>query len=116
MTSSERHPLCPKPPVFVREATGLVREIGLRDYAITAMNGVVPLAAIAFTPFWIFVAIPGGDPTIGIALGCVFGIFGYLTAYAFCAATFPRSGSPWVLQSRVLTPWIAWPSEMLQWW
>jgi hypothetical protein len=68
-----------KPKVFVREATGLVREIGVRDHALTAMNGVVPLAAIAMTPFWIYVAIPGGDPTIGIILGCLFGIFGYIT-------------------------------------
>jgi len=104
-----------KPKVFVREATGLVREIGVRDHALTAMNGVVPLAAIAMTPFWIYVAIPGGDPTIGIALGCVFGIFGYITAYAISAATFPRSGSPWVMLSRVLSPLIGWPFEALMW-
>jgi amino acid transporter len=104
-----------KPKVFVREATGLVREIGVRDHALTAMNGVVPLSAIAMTPFWIYVAIPGGDPTIGIVLGCLFGIFGYITAYAMSAATFPRSGSPWVMQSRVLSPWIGWPSEVLMW-
>jgi len=104
-----------KPKVFVREATGLVREIGVRDHALTAMNGVVPMMAIAFTPFWIYLAIPGGDPTVGIVLGCVFGILGYISAYAMSAATFPRSGSPWVMQSRVLTPWIGWPSEVLMW-
>jgi amino acid transporter len=79
------------------------------------MNGVVPVMAIAMTPFWIYLAIPGGDPIVGIVLGCLFGIFGYMTAYAMSAATFPRSGSPWVMQSRVLSPWIGWPSEALMW-
>jgi len=104
-----------RPKVFVRGTTGLVREIGVREHAMIAMNGVVPLMAIAMTPFWIYLAIPGGDPIIGVVLGCLFGIFGYMTAYAMSAATFPRSGSPWVMQSRVLSPWIGWPSEILMW-
>jgi APA family basic amino acid/polyamine antiporter len=107
--------LASKPKVFVREATGLVREIGVRDHALTAMNGVVPMMAITFTPYWVYLAVPGGDPTVGIVLGCIFGIIGYISAYAMSAATFPRSGSPWVMQSRVLSPWVGWPSEVLMW-
>jgi basic amino acid/polyamine antiporter, APA family len=104
-----------KPKVFVREATGLVRTISQMDHLVTNMNGVVPLAAIAMTPFWIFVAIPGGDPIIAIVIAALFSIFGTCSSYAMTAATFPRSGSPYVTQSRVLAPWIGWPSEALMW-
>jgi len=104
-----------KPKVFVRDATGLVRELSPLDYAITTMNGVVPMAAIAMTPFWILIAIPGGDPIIGIVMACIFSIFGTIFTYALTCATFPRSDSPYVTQSRVLAPWIGWPSETLMW-
>jgi len=104
-----------KSKVFVREATGLVREMSTLDYAITTMNGVVPMAAIAMTPFWILVAIPGGDPIIGIVIACIFSVFGTIFSYAMTCATFPRTDSPYVTQSRVLAPWIGWPSETLMW-
>ena len=85
------------------------------DYMLTAMNGVVPMAAIAMTPFWILVAIPGGDPIIGIIVACIFSVFGTIFSYALTCATFPRTDSPYVTQTRVLAPWIGWPSETLMW-
>jgi len=56
---------------FVRDATGLVREISLFDHLVTNMNGVVPLAALALTPWWIWFAVPGGDPLISTVTGFI---------------------------------------------
>jgi amino acid transporter len=101
--------------VFVREATGLVREFGVIEHFMANISGVVPLFAPAFTAWFIWYAVPGGSPTIASIAAFLFGAFGYLTAFAFISATFPRSGSPYVAQSRILHPSIAWPAEIMLW-
>ena len=100
---------------FVRDATGLVREISFLDHLVTNMNGVVPLAAIALTPWWIWFAVPGGDPLVATALGFIFSVAGSIVSYAMLSATFPRSAAPYVATSRVLHPAIGWPAEALMW-
>ncbi len=100
---------------FVREATGLVREISFFDHLLTNMNGVVPLAALALTPWWIWFAVPGGDPLLATVLGFIFSVVGSILSFAMLSATFPRSGAPYVATSRVLHPAIGWPAEALMW-
>lgn len=100
---------------FVRDATGLVREISLVDHLITNMNGVVPLAALALTPWWIWFAVPGGDPLISTVTGFIFSVLGTILSYALLSATFPRSAAPYVATSRILHPAIGWPAEVLMW-
>jgi len=100
---------------FVRDATGLVREISLFDHLITNMNGVVPLAALALTPWWIWFAVPGGDPLIATITGFICSVAGTIVSYALLSATFPRSAAPYVATSRVLHPAIGWPAEALMW-
>jgi len=100
---------------FVREATGLVREISFLDHVVTNMNGVVPLAAMVLTPWWIWFAVPGGDPILATVAGFLFGALGYLISYAMISATFPRSAAPYLANSRVLHPAIGWPGEALMW-
>ena len=100
---------------FVRDATGLVREISFLDHLVTNMNGVVPLAALALTPWWIWFAVPGGDPLVATAMGFVFSVVGSIVSYAMLSATFPRSAAPYVATSRILHPAIGWPSEALMW-
>lgn len=100
---------------FVRDATGLVREISLLDHLITNMNGVVPLAALALTPWWIWFAVPGGDPLVSTVDGFIFSVAGTIVSYALLSATFPRSAAPYVATSRVLHPAIGWPAEVLMW-
>lgn len=100
---------------FVREATGLVREISFVDHLMTNMNGVVPLAALALTPWWIWFAVPGGDPLLATVMGFVFSVVGSIVSYALLSATFPRSAAPYVATSRVLHPAIGWPAEALMW-
>ena len=100
---------------FVRDATGLVREISLFDHLVTNMNGVVPLAALALTPWWIWFAVPGGDPLTSTVTGFICSAFGTIMSYALLSATFPRSAAPYVATSRVLHPAIGWPAEALMW-
>ena len=100
---------------FVRDATGLVREISFLDHLVTNMNGVVPLAAIALTPWWIWFAVPGGDPLVATVMGFAFSVVGSIVSYAMLSATFPRSAAPYVATSRILHPAIGWPAEALMW-
>jgi len=100
---------------FVRDATGLVREISLFDHLVTNMNGVVPLAALALTPWWIWFAVPGGDPLTSTLTGFICSALGTIMSYALLSATFPRSAAPYVATSRVLHPAIGWPAEALMW-
>jgi amino acid transporter len=100
---------------FVRPSTGLVREIGFLDHLITNMNGVVPLAAIVLTPWWIFFAVRGGDLMLAILGGWLFTMFGSLISYSMISATFPRSAAPYIANSRILHPAIGWPAEVLMW-
>ncbi len=100
---------------FVREATGLVREIGFLDHLVTNMNGVVPLAAIVLTPWWVFFAVKGGDVMLAILAGWLLTMFGSLISYSMTSATFPRSAAPYIANSRVLHPAVGWPTEVLMW-
>ena len=100
---------------FVRDATGLVREISFLDHLVTNMNGVVPLAALALTPWWIWFAVPGGDPLVATVMGFFFSVVGSIVSYAMLSATFPRSAAPYVATSRILHPAIGWPAEALMW-
>lgn len=100
---------------FVRDATGLVREISFSDHLMTNMNGVSPLAALALTPWWIWFAVPGGDPLLATVLGFIFSVVGTIVSYALLSATFPRSAAPYVATSRILHPAIGWPAEALMW-
>lgn len=103
------------PKTFVRDATGLVREISFLDHLVTNMNGVVPLAAVALTPWWIWFAVPGGDPLVATLMGFAFSVCGSIVSYSMLATTFPRSAAPYVATSRVLHPAIGWPAEALMW-
>ena len=60
-------------------------------------------------------AVPGGDPILGAVIAMFFIVFGAIVAFALTSATFPRSASPYVAESRILAPWIGWPAEVNQW-
>ena len=70
------------PKTFVRDATGLVRQLNFFDHVLTNMNGVIPMASMVLTPWWIWFAVPGGDPLVVMMGGYLCGVFG--TLFVFC--------------------------------
>jgi len=116
MTSKE---LCPKPPpVFVREATGLIRSLSSIDvlFMSLAVTGPNYLSFVLQMNF-----VGGVDPGADIVLS---GIIGLLFMVPLCVMyylfviTMPRSGGDYVWLSRIVNPvlgflggwgmWVAW--------
>ena len=92
-----------KERVFLREATGLVREANWVDILIfAALNMSVGLSA-----WWLFLwgpyIAPGGNLYIAVLITLVMMIFGGLS-WAFLASIVPRSGGEYVFNSRILHP------------
>src|SRR5208283_1559061 len=79
------------------------------------LNGVTFFYSLAVTPWFIWFATPGGDAIIGSIGGVLFTVFGAIVVFAMMTATFPRSASPYVANSRVLHPAIGWPAEVMMW-
>ena len=87
--------------LFVREATGLVKQIGAFDSF--AMNFAVLNVGIGVVQLFIFagVAYPGSDVILGMTIGLIPVIF-WGIAYAFMSIATPRTGGDYVWISRVL--------------
>jgi len=97
--------------VFLREATGLVREAGPLDLlALASLNISWGLSAFWFF-FWGPYYAPGGDLNAGITLVVVPMIFGSL-AWAFLASVMPRSGGDYIFNSRILHPLLGFLSSL----
>jgi len=97
--------------VFLREATGLVREAGPLDLlAFASLNISWGLSAM-----WLFLwgpyYAPGGDLYLGITIVLVPMIFGAL-AWAFLASVMPRSGGDFIFNSRILHPLLGFLSSL----
>lgn len=89
-------------PLFVRQATGLVRELKARDALLMSLAFIsIPLG------YFFFAQLPGTFP--GVNIPVAFLITGLLVApamavYALFAATMPRSGGDLVFVGRVIHP------------
>jgi len=92
-----------KRPVFLREATGLVRALGFRDHFLMSqgmvllINGFV--ATVLFAPYF----FPGANLYVAFALG---GIPPFCMAYVYgkLSAGMPRSGGDYVWSARIAGP------------
>jgi amino acid transporter len=99
---------------FVREATGLVREIsGIDAFALNIGGTGTFLFSIAFTSFYIYVGVPGVPLPLAILIGGIFSL-GVSLSYGLLSSAMPRSGGEYVFQSRILRPDIAFASEIIQ--
>jgi len=89
--------------VFLREATGLVRELSFFDVmAVATMNmsiGMGSLYLLLYGP----ATAPGGDLVVGTIICFALAIFGGLS-WAFIGSVMPRSGGDYVFLSRVMHP------------
>jgi amino acid transporter len=102
--------------VFLREATGLVREMRWYDALfLNFLNMSIGLGA-AWVIFWGPGIYPGANLPVGLliaAIGCIFGMI----CFATLTASMPRSGGDYVFVSRCLHPslgfasnwtWVVW--------
>jgi len=100
---------------FIRKASGLVRTVPPLDawiYNCLTM-GWLSVAAynLPFNPF----AFPGGNQSIAILMTAAIGTSMW-TTYMFIVSALPRSGVDWIAQSRFLSPWIAFPIVVGDFW
>ena len=98
--------------LFVRNATGLVREVSKWDALIMNTLGMnVALGAI----FLLLQApgnFPGGNMLLAIVIGTLVMAFTLLWVYSEFAAAMPRAGGDYVFVSRALHPFVGW---LLSW-
>jgi amino acid transporter len=106
MTSSESHPFCPKPPVFVREATGLIRGVSPFHALVTTLiitnYGVGMAAFYSYTPYLWAGADLGASAFFAIPFVLVNALL-----YVWFTEWMPRSGGDYVWIGRIVTPSIA---------
>jgi len=106
MTSKEsgNKELCPKPPVFLREATGLVRQFSWLDaLMISAANIAVGVWTISGQIAFVTSADPGADIVMSVHMGFLLSIPVALT-YVLLGIVMPRSGSDYVWATRLVKP------------
>lgn len=96
------------PGVFLRKATGLVREVSASDAFI--MNSIgMNLGLGASIMFMQGPALfPGGNIVVATIIATVAMAFTLLYVYAEFASAMPRSGGDYIFVSRALHPFLGW--------
>ncbi|MGQ9723006.1 MAG: APC family permease [Candidatus Jordarchaeum sp.] len=106
--------------VFTRDATGLIREVSIKDafmivFSLVIGGGILFLSVQALQPGY----FPGANLSVSYLLGLVFVLPLYMV-YAIFSRAMPRSGGDYIFVSRVLGPgwgfvasWGVWISTLL---
>lgn len=89
--------------VFLRKATGLVREAGLLEVLSLFVMWGGPTMGLYYMTTWGTWAAPRGDWYTAIIITTIFLIGGGL-CWAFMGTTMPRSGGDYVYTSRIIHP------------
>jgi amino acid transporter len=99
--------------VFVRQATGLVREANILDMAVFNICGSVGIVFVTGL-FWAYTIFPRTNMLWAIVIGGVLCSFMWL-CWALLAATMPRVGGDYVYNSRILHPVIGFVGNFMSW-
>lgn len=106
------------PGVFVREATGLTKELSLLDIFIYNTNNQNIGLGVLFVLLFVPAFYPGASMLGGVIVAALLAL-AHATTYALFAAAMPRSGGDYVYISRTLSPvlgflssfnWLVWLS------
>jgi len=97
--------------VFVREATGLVRELGFFDSFLLNMAVVNMAGGLAYDILQFFF-FPGASLPLVFLLGGIPAV-GVFIVYTIFSASFPRTGGDYVYISRLLHPSVGFAAGML---
>jgi amino acid transporter len=100
-----------KAPVFVREATGLVRSLGFYDSFLLNMAVVNMAGGLAYDALQLFF-FPGANLTLVFLLGGIPAV-GIFIVYTIFSSAFPRTGGDYIYVSRTLHPALGFASGML---
>jgi len=98
--------------VFLRKATGLVREVSLLDALIMNTLGMNVAIGAVFLFLQAPANFPNGSMLLAVIIGTVLMAFTLLWVYSEFAAAMPRSGGDYVFVSRALHPFLGW---LLSW-
>ncbi|HEY5333734.1 MAG TPA: APC family permease [Solirubrobacterales bacterium] len=92
------------PESYRRKATGLVREIPLKNMIAFSISGATPVAVVlAGGLFAVFGAFPGANFTLDLILS-IAALPLMLVVFSLMAATMPRAGGDYLFASRFLHP------------
>lgn len=92
------------PESYRRKATGLVREIPLKNMIAFSISGATPVAVVlAGGLFAIFGAFPGANFTLDLVISLAM-LPLMLVVFSLMAATMPRAGGDYLFGSRFLHP------------
>src|SRR5437764_3625959 len=98
--------------VFLRKATGLVREVSLIDALIMNTLGMNVAVGAVFLFLQAPANFPDGNMLVAVIIGTLLMAFTLRWVYSECAAAMPRSGGDYVFVSRALHPFLGW---LLSW-
>lgn len=94
--------------VFLRNATGLVREVSLLDAFIMNTFGMNIAVGAVFLFLQAPADFPQGNMLLAVVLGTLLMAFTLLWVYSSFASAMPRSGGDYVYVSRALHPFLGW--------
>lgn len=101
--------------LFVREATGLVKEISLKDVVIyNALASGTIMLALSYSIAWIPAWFTGADIILAMVITSLLYIPVYLT-YGLIVASFPRTSGDYVYISRILYPSLGFAASFNIW-
>ncbi len=100
--------------VFVREATGLVREISPYQLMIFNFLTAPIVTTVMWSLNWNPNMFPGFDFNSGLLIIALLAVPMYLT-YCIVYTAFPKTGTDYVFQSRVLNPGIGFSATFAAW-
>jgi APA family basic amino acid/polyamine antiporter len=89
--------------LFLRKATGLVREVSLGEAIIFNILPAVPGLILAWSMFWILGAFPGVNMLWGTIIAGLL-CLGICVAYGLLSVAMPRTGGDYIFVSRTLHP------------
>lgn len=98
--------------VFLRKATGLVREVSMLDALLMNTLGMNVAVGGVFLFLQAPADFPNGNMLVAVIIGTLLMAFTLLWVYSEFAAAMPRSGGDYVFVSRALHPFLGW---LLSW-
>jgi basic amino acid/polyamine antiporter, APA family len=98
-------------PIFTRNSTGLVREVGLVDMTIFNAVSTSPIGAGLVFALFALVVFPRGNPYIAFVVALALSVL-VSTTFALLSAAIPRIGGDYTINSRILHPWLGFTSNL----